>query len=204
MRESDYVSYFDQVAQMYAQEKVDNDLSNEILDNFLKEIKPNTQILDFGCGVGYDSEKIFKKGYKVIGLDLSSQMIEIAKKNIKGVEFVVGDFMNRQIKMEFFNGVWARRVFIHLPLGKWSRYLRKFNYILKKDGFIFINTIVGMDLTKILNEKVDGNNYKKIYTYVQPSNFINILEQEGFSVVNEGYETKDNEKWFWVIAKKVN
>lgn len=37
-------------------------------------------IADIGCGDGYGSYKLCEQGYRVIGLDLSSEMIELARK----------------------------------------------------------------------------------------------------------------------------
>lgn len=42
--------------------------------------KTRTEILDLGCGTGLSSLELFKKGYFVTGIDISSKMVEEAKK----------------------------------------------------------------------------------------------------------------------------
>lgn len=41
-----------------------------------------TSILDFGCGTGQHSIELFDRGYNIHGVDLSNQMIKIAKEKI--------------------------------------------------------------------------------------------------------------------------
>jgi len=60
-----------------------------IINNYLKL---NSFVLDLGCGQGYFVKNIFDKlPQKVIGFDISSELLSIAKKNMSGREFVCGD-----------------------------------------------------------------------------------------------------------------
>ncbi len=43
----------------------------------------NPKIVDFACGTGSQSIAFAKKGYSVIGIDLSPDMLKIARKKIK-------------------------------------------------------------------------------------------------------------------------
>ena len=60
------------------------------IDFFLSlfPISPGASILDMGCGTGRHSVELAKRGYKVTGLDLSSGMLNEAKKKAEaaGVE----------------------------------------------------------------------------------------------------------------------
>ena len=52
----------------------------EILNGISVEGK---RILDFGCGDGYYSRYLKKRGAEVIGVDISSGMVNLAKENAK-------------------------------------------------------------------------------------------------------------------------
>jgi glycine/sarcosine N-methyltransferase len=54
---------------------------------FLKLFEKNKvkRILDLACGTGHHSISFAKSGYLVTGVDLSEKMLEIARKNAKGV-----------------------------------------------------------------------------------------------------------------------
>ena len=43
---------------------------------------PNVNILDIGCGTGEHTLELLKRGYRVTGIDLSNEMLKIAKKKI--------------------------------------------------------------------------------------------------------------------------
>ena len=64
-------------------EERDNSYQNNvILPNILRlmDIKKDEIVLDLACGNGFFSREFFKKGAKVIGVDVSPELIEIAKK----------------------------------------------------------------------------------------------------------------------------
>jgi 2-polyprenyl-3-methyl-5-hydroxy-6-metoxy-1,4-benzoquinol methylase len=66
-----------------------------ILDQITRHFEANKNIdaIDYGCGTGYFAEKLSSLGLKVIGLDISEKMIEIAKGNIHSkVRFYVKNF----------------------------------------------------------------------------------------------------------------
>lgn len=48
-------------------------------------------LLDLGCGTGKHDVEFMKMGYRVTGIDLSAQMIEIAQRNDSSVEYQVAD-----------------------------------------------------------------------------------------------------------------
>ncbi len=55
---------------------------------------PVKKVLDIGCGTGKHDVCLHKLGYQVKGIDLSTQMVEIARQNaegIDGLEFEVGN-----------------------------------------------------------------------------------------------------------------
>nr|NGX43184.1 hypothetical protein [Chlamydiota bacterium] len=60
------------------------------------KLKGDEKILDLGCGKGRHSLELAKKGYKVLGIDISEYLIDEAKKCLKMVpskhlRFQIGD-----------------------------------------------------------------------------------------------------------------
>lgn len=60
-------------------------------------ILPGAEVLDAGCGTGRYSRGLAGRGYMVLGVDLSPELIEIAKRTIEdrsgGVSFEVADIL---------------------------------------------------------------------------------------------------------------
>ena len=104
----------------------------------------NKRILDFGCGHGSLALEIASLGAeKVIGIDLSSELINFANTNLKQnfpslkekVEFEVVDLLNTD-KFKDLDYIVTKDTFEHsLNLDK---ILEKFYQILKTDGKVFI------------------------------------------------------------------
>ena len=61
-----------------------------------------TKVLDLCCGNGRHSNILFKKNLQVTGLDLSSTLINLAKKNYPQVKFYRGD-MRYLLRYEYLN-----------------------------------------------------------------------------------------------------
>ena len=62
-------------------------------------------ILDLACGTGIHSIHFSRKGYKVIGIDLSSEMLRLARKKARAeglnIDFIEGDMMDLRFDSEF-------------------------------------------------------------------------------------------------------
>ena len=74
--------------------ETEDDVRNKLVD--LLELKPNSFVLNMGCGAGGDSKYILNhltKG-KLFHLDLTNGLLEIARKNIK----------SNEIPLSFFEG----------------------------------------------------------------------------------------------------
>jgi cyclopropane fatty-acyl-phospholipid synthase-like methyltransferase len=80
--------YFDALSQG------DEHLKNSTIEKILKKHKVKT-VLDLTCGTGSQVFWLAKRGYKVIGADLSPALLEIAKERAQkeslDVEFIEGD-----------------------------------------------------------------------------------------------------------------
>ncbi len=95
--EKDYAQYYDLFNQGKDYSKECNFLE-EIFKRFGQGIKT---ILDLGCGTGFHDLELSKRGYEITGLDLSKEMIEIAKEKAPKVKFEVGDMSNFNLNENF-------------------------------------------------------------------------------------------------------
>lgn len=80
-----------------------------IVPFMLKHIPEGSYIADLGCGDGYGSHKLSKAGYRVVGVDLSNEMIEKAKRRGENerLTFLQGDLTRLPFSDETFSGLMA-------------------------------------------------------------------------------------------------
>lgn len=121
---------------------VDNMLTiwPEILKFVDKHIKKSQELraLEYGCGAGMFCRELKKKGFEVVGIDISPRMIKIAKKHLGGkVIFLRGDSavaLKDANQYGPFNFISAIMVFQFIKDIKTC--LKQLSQSLKKGGYI--------------------------------------------------------------------
>ena len=79
----------------------------DLVEGIFKDLgRPVRSILDLGCGTGRHSVELARRGYEVVGVDLSEGMLERARRRaaaerVSGTTFVLGDVQNAQIGRRF-------------------------------------------------------------------------------------------------------
>lgn len=117
-------------------------LESEI-NHLLKKIKPSDTVLEMGCGYGRIMKSLLSEVKKVVGVDISSDNINMAKEYLKeyeNVELFQMDVANMNFEKETFdvtivaqNGISAFKV-------KPEKLLRDCLYVTKKGGIILFST----------------------------------------------------------------
>ncbi|MEM9272767.1 MAG: class I SAM-dependent methyltransferase [Cyanobacteria bacterium P01_F01_bin.143] len=69
----------------------------------IPKLGSNAKIFDLCCGTGQLSQELLTRGYQVIGLDGSEQMLSYARQNAPNGEFILGDARSFQIEPKSFN-----------------------------------------------------------------------------------------------------
>lgn len=97
-----YAKYYDLLYKGKNYKKESEYIQSLINIHSKKRVK---SILDVGCGTGIHANFFAKKGFEVTGLDISPEMVEIAKKQFgksnKSPSFIVGDATNFDLGREF-------------------------------------------------------------------------------------------------------
>lgn len=127
------------------------DYSKIKLRSFEKELfriylKNKGRLLDVCCGAGRVAIPLAKKGFNVVGVDFSSNMIRNAKKiakkrNIKNVKFILCDASSMNFKKQTFNYVIMMDISLcHIyPENKRKIVVEKIYNYLKSDGILIIS-----------------------------------------------------------------
>lgn len=81
-----------------------------------KYLKPEDEVLDYGCGSGQSSLMLSEDVKTVLGLDYASEMIACCKPKVKqgeGLKFICGDIHTKALKKNHFDAIVAFNI-LHL------------------------------------------------------------------------------------------
>lgn len=80
-----------------------------VVDNrytrFYELLPANALVLDAGCGTGRLTKRLIARGFNVIGMDYSEQMLEKARASVPGVKFLKMDIRELEFNDGTFDGV---------------------------------------------------------------------------------------------------
>ncbi len=74
------ITAYNQTAKSY-EEKTSALPQREPPSSFISAIAPRGHVLDLGCGPGLDAAYFIHQGFEVTGIDLSEEMLSLARKN---------------------------------------------------------------------------------------------------------------------------
>jgi ubiquinone/menaquinone biosynthesis C-methylase UbiE len=108
-------------------------------DYLLKQMAPNCEkVLEIGCGTGSFSRLLSQRAENVLALDLSPEMIRIAKQRSEGysnIEYKKADVMECEFLKHQFDCIVSIATLHHLPL---EEILRKIKAWLKPNGILLV------------------------------------------------------------------
>jgi len=158
-------------------------------------------ILDLGCGHGRITFRLARTAKKIVGIDISEQLISIARQkqkglNVNNIQFVIGDATNLPYRDNLFDAIISIGMFEYLQNP--SPFLRNINRVLKNDGILIFtfhldSYFVLKDIIKFIPSilvKLKPKNYygyslheKKWTTARHTRNDVfNIVQMNGFEV----------------------
>jgi SAM-dependent methyltransferase len=95
------MNVFDEMGKYWAEIAGQNQTERQI-ELLKKALKADGLILDLACGTGRHLIELSKVGYDVVGLDVSSNLLKIAKNRWRGAQLVRGDMRFLPFKQQAF------------------------------------------------------------------------------------------------------
>ncbi len=181
------LEFYQKSAEKWAEaHRIDLDCWRSQFENFNKLLSEG-KIIDVGCGHGRDA-LFLNKQFKYIGIDISSELIEQARKLVPDADFRVMSMYNLDFPEHTFDGFWASAFFLHIPKSKIDDTLGKLKKVLKPNAIGFIAMKEGKE-ERMVADKLGG---ERFFAFYQQEEFAKVLERNSFEVLES---TKDLRKY---------
>lgn len=192
----DSLDYYERYAIPYYEQTIDLDLS-EIMQEFVKLLPEEAEVLDLGCGSGRDTKALEEYGYYVTPMDGSEKMCELAEiytdREVLHLTFEEMDFQ------EVFDGIWACASLVHVPAENMRRIMGKVMDSLKPGGILYFSVYEGE------RDGVYGGRYYCDYT---KESLIQLLRHFHHTEIVKIWRTddvrreKEEHQWLNVLVRK--
>ena len=146
-RQEDTRATYDTVARQYA-EAIAGELDNkpfdrEFLDRFAERVKEQGHVVELGAGPAHVAAYLQQRGVDISALDLSSAMVDEAKRLFPGLQAVVGDMLDLPYSNGSLAGVIAFYSVIHFDDDQLERAFKEMTRVLKVGGYVALAFHIG-------------------------------------------------------------
>ena len=125
---------YDRLAPAYAEARVGID--HPELEWLQSRLDDGSSVLDVGCGAGEPITQLLAKRFAVTGVDVSSEMIRLARANVPRASFVQSDVTSVEFDNSTFDAVVAFFSLFHIPRQDHPRLFRQIRDWLKPGGYL--------------------------------------------------------------------
>jgi len=145
-------------------------------------VTSNGHILDAGCGAGRDSAVFSENGFTVTGIDLSLELLKIAKNKTPNVTFLNIDLRSLPFEANSFDGIWACASLLHLHYREAEKVLKDFYTFLRIGGTLFVFVKVGSGEHESFEPSTPG--IPRMFAFYDTKRLTDAVKKAGFSIVD--------------------
>lgn len=199
---------YDKTAHTYAEkfshELDQKPLERQLLQDFLAANQAKGAIVDLGCGPGHIAHYLQTLGATdLLGIDLSSVMVELARERHPSIPFEVGNILALPYPDHHFGAALALYSLIYFDEVELQQALVEIKRVLRPGGDLLFSFHLGRECLHVgefLGETVDIDCY-----FYDVEQLRSLVEASGLSLVQlierapiEGIEYPSRRGYFWV------
>ncbi len=197
---------YDRIAGVWDRDHKSDAWWKEEIEHYLALVPKGGSILDLGCGPGHKSSYFAARGFEVTGIDLSSEMIAIARRDVPNASFEVLDMYELPTMEKKFDSVFACASLLHIPKKDVLHILLSIASTLRDGGTCYVSVKEireGQTDEMVMTENDTG------YEYSRPFSFFSMMElherflKAGLEPVHEAITKSGKTNWLVVVGKKL-
>lgn len=153
----------------YEKKFMDLHLYENTLDFFSLLIRPDSNVLDLACGPGNVAKHLLRRKpqLNIIGVDLSEEMIKLARKNVPDADFYIQDIRDLNFASEQFDVIISSFCLPYLYDHEAEEFIDKISKIIANNGYIYLSAMEG-----------EGHNFETASFTEGKQLFINYFSEE--------------------------
>lgn len=199
--EKEMTKTYNKIAKKYEEEAKKDWEDKKYVELFLNYLNNNASILDIGCGTGELLKYYQDKDFTVTGLDVSEEMIKIAKEKVPSSNFVKISIYDIDKVKEKYDGISATFVLVHIPKEKINEVVGKIYERLNKGGIFF--TLFTTSLQEGMQPEPLDDSCKYYAVNYSNEEVVEALKNNNFEILESIKKDRINETEIGiVIAKK--
>jgi len=179
------VDIFNRNANLYQDKFMDVSLYTDTFDLFCAEIKTkNASILELACGPGNITNYLLKKSpdFKILGIDLSENMISLAKLNNPTAEFELMDCREIGTLKKKYDAIMCGFCLPYLSKEEALKLIQDSATLLSDKGLLYISTMEADYTTSGFKKSSSG---EEIYMHFHQENYlVKALHENNFTLLN--------------------
>ena len=153
--------------------------AKKYVDMVLGRLEPGASVLDLGCGTGEPAALyLARKGFRVVGVDESAAMLEIARRVVPAAEFVRADMRELEPDGRPFAAAVVWDSLFHVERGRHLSVFRKLSSLLSPGGLLLLSA--GGTGHAGFTSEMHGHTF--FYSAHDPAETLRLLTSAGFGV----------------------
>jgi ubiquinone/menaquinone biosynthesis C-methylase UbiE len=164
----------------YAAFNRDRSFAEPLLDRLCASLPAGGAVADLGCGPGWETEALERRGFRAIGVDVTLEFVAFALREHPAFGYLVGEFLALPFSDHALDGVWACSSLVHVPWARIDEALAEIARILRAGGTFFASMQAGS--TEGLVASLTSPGKRLHYAYYHPKDWRSRLERAGFTV----------------------
>jgi SAM-dependent methyltransferase len=175
---------YDQLADEYVRriygELQHKPLDRQLLDDLADRVRDTGVVCDLGCGPGHVSRYLWERGVEVCGIDLSSELVERARRLNPGINFRQGNLFKLDVEDATCAGIIAFYSIIHVPSSDHVLAFSEMKRALRPGGLVLLAFHVGEQVLHF--DELWGQNVFIDFHLFSSSEVADALRSAGFEI----------------------
>jgi predicted TPR repeat methyltransferase len=187
LRLNETIETYNNAAERYQDKFMELDLYNDTFDKFCILIqKENAEIFEIATGPGNITRYLRSKrpDFKIFGIDLAPNMIDLARRNNPGSEFRVMDCKDISSIERKFDAIMCGFCMPYLSKEECAKLIYDSSKLLSTNGLLYFSTMED-DYTKSGFETTSFSGQDRVYIYYHQADYLtDCLIQNGFEIID--------------------